>query len=88
MLKNIKEAVAYIKSKEVSVPEIGIILGTGLGGLVKEIDIKQSISYEDIPHFPLSTVESHSGRLIFGILQEIGGNYISWKLIKAIKFWK
>ena len=73
MLENIKEAVAYIKSQEVSMPEIGIILGTGLGGLVKEIEIEKSISYEDIPHFPVSTVESHTGRLIFG---KLGGKSV------------
>src|SRR3989304_984773 len=45
---------------------IGIILGTGLGGLVKEISINHQIDYGDLPHFPLSTVESHHGKLIFG----------------------
>lgn len=49
-------------------PEVGIILGTGLGGLVKEIQIEYSISYEQIPNFPLSTVEGHTGKLIFGML--------------------
>lgn len=49
-------------------PETGIILGTGLGGLVKEIDIEYVIPYEDIPDFPVSTVEGHSGKLIFGML--------------------
>jgi purine-nucleoside phosphorylase len=49
-------------------PEYGIILGTGLGSLVNEIDIAFSLSYKAIPHFPVSTVESHSGRLIFGRL--------------------
>lgn len=47
-------------------PQTGIILGTGLGGLVKDVDIKYSLDYNDIPHFPVSTVESHHGRLIFG----------------------
>ena len=51
-----------------SYPEIGIILGTGLGGLVSEIDIQHSIPYNEIPNFPVSTVEGHSGRLIFGTL--------------------
>ena len=49
-------------------PEVGIILGTGLGGLVKEIEISYSIPYENIPNFPISTVEGHSGKLIFGML--------------------
>jgi len=51
-------------------PEAGIILGTGLGGLAEEISIRYSIPYNDIPNFPVSTVEGHSGRLIFG---ELGG---------------
>jgi purine-nucleoside phosphorylase len=55
-------------SKTKTRPEIGIILGTGLGALAKEIDVESQVSYEDIPHFPLSTVESHAGRLIFGKL--------------------
>ena len=49
-------------------PQTGIILGTGLGGLVKEIKIQHEIPYEEIPDFPVSTVEGHSGKLIFGIL--------------------
>lgn len=49
-------------------PEVGIILGTGLAGLVSEIDVKYEIPYENIPHFVQSTVESHKGKLIFGIL--------------------
>jgi purine-nucleoside phosphorylase len=49
-------------------PSLGVILGTGLGGLVDDLDIEVTISYEDIPHFPVSTVESHSGKLIFGRL--------------------
>lgn len=49
-------------------PEVGIILGTGLGGLVKEITVEHVLPYEHIPNFPVSTVEGHSGKLIFGIL--------------------
>ena len=64
--KQIKEAVSFIKKKNGFAPSVGIILGTGLGGLVKEIDIRDEIDYKDIPHFPLSTVESHQGKLIFG----------------------
>jgi purine-nucleoside phosphorylase len=51
-------------------PDFGIILGTGLGALVNDIDIRYSFAYEDIPHFPVSTVESHSGKLIFGLLAD------------------
>lgn len=68
MLKIIKKTADFLLEKTDSSPEIGIILGTGLGGLVKEIKITHSISYEDIPNFPTSTVEGHSGKLIFGKL--------------------
>ena len=54
----VKEAVAYIRKRTRMRPEIGIILGTGLGGLVKEIRKEIVLEYEEIPHFPLSTVES------------------------------
>lgn len=62
------EAVKYIRSRTDFVPEYLLILGTGLGQLADEIDIVDSISYDDIPHFPVSTVESHAGKLIFGTL--------------------
>jgi purine-nucleoside phosphorylase len=62
------EAVDYIKNLHSDIYTIGIILGTGLGGLVKDIDVKFEIDYFDIPNFPVSTVESHSGKLIFGKL--------------------
>jgi len=68
MLKIINETANFLKDKTSFSPEVGIILGTGLGGLVNDIDIEHSISYEDIPNFPVSTVEGHSGRLIFGKL--------------------
>jgi purine-nucleoside phosphorylase len=68
MLERIQEAVSFIKSKTSVQPEFGIILGTGLGGLVKEIEIIDEIPYQAIPNFPVSTVESHKGRLIFGML--------------------
>ena len=68
MLKKIVEATEFIHEHAPFHPEVGIVLGTGLGGLVKEIDVKYSLEYSAIPHFPVSTVESHSGRLIFGTL--------------------
>ncbi|MFK5856173.1 MAG: purine-nucleoside phosphorylase [Bacteroidota bacterium] len=68
MLENIKKTVDYIKSNISSNPKIGIILGTGLGSLVNHINISTSINYSDIPNFPEATVESHSGKLIFGEL--------------------
>jgi len=73
MLESIKKATDHIKGNITVQPEIGIILGTGLGGLVKEINITKSISYEEIPGFPVSTVEGHSGKLIFG---ELGGKQV------------
>jgi len=66
--KEIKETKSYLQDILKQKPDIGIILGTGLGGLVKEIDILQEINYEQIPNFPLSTVESHAGKLILGKL--------------------
>ncbi|HOK62135.1 MAG: purine-nucleoside phosphorylase [Tenuifilum sp.] len=68
MLEKINQTVTYIKSKVTIEPEVGIILGTGLGGLVREIENQQALEYKDIPNFPVSTVEGHSGRLIFGTL--------------------
>jgi purine-nucleoside phosphorylase len=71
--EQIKEAAAHISGLVSFVPEIGIILGTGLGEIVEEIDIYSSLDYESIPHFPLSTVEFHTGRLIFG---QLGGKKV------------
>jgi purine-nucleoside phosphorylase len=73
MLEQFKESVAFIQSRTNVEPTIGIILGTGLGGLVKEIKVIDEIPYDQIPHFPVSTVESHSGKLIFG---ELGGKKV------------
>ena len=68
MLEKIQETAAYLKSKMHTQPETAIILGTGLGSLAGEITEKYEIKYEDIPNFPVSTVEGHSGKLIFGKL--------------------
>ena len=68
MLKKIQETSDFIRKQYATKPQVGIILGTGLGSLVNEIDIEHSIAYEDLPNFPVSTVESHKGRLIFGTL--------------------
>ena len=73
MLQVIKDSSKFIKDKTNFNAEIGIILGTGLGGVVSEIEIEHCIPYKDIPHFPLSTVEGHSGRLIFG---KLGGKNV------------
>jgi purine-nucleoside phosphorylase len=66
--EHIDEAVATIRKRVSTAPRIGIILGTGLGELAGEIEDAVRIDYTDIPHFPLSTVESHHGRLVFGRL--------------------
>ena len=67
-LSKIREAADWLKEKGVSEVETGIVLGTGLGRLLDHMDVKTSISYEDIPHFPVSTVEFHTGKLHFGTL--------------------
>jgi len=67
-MNKILETVNYIKDIINFEPEVGIILGSGLGNLTEEIDIEYSISYEDIPNFPVSTVKDHSGKLVFGTL--------------------
>ena len=68
MIETIKQTADYIKSRVDFAPEVGIILGTGLGGLVEKIEIAHSLPYSEIPNFPVSTVEGHAGRLIFGTL--------------------
>ncbi len=69
MIASIHEAVAHIRNATSSfAPEFGIILGTGLGALVNEVEVTHSLSYADLPHFPVSTVESHAGKLLFGLL--------------------
>ena len=66
LISNINETLEVIRKFTTENYPVGIILGTGLGGLVKEIEVKHQIKYEDLPHFPISTVESHHGKLIFG----------------------
>jgi purine-nucleoside phosphorylase len=68
MIKFITETADYLESKGFDTPEIGIILGTGLGQLTNEIDIIEEVSYNHIPNFPTATVEFHKGKLIYGIL--------------------
>lgn len=67
-MENIRAAAEYIKSRGVKEATIGIVLGTGLGNLALQIDAEETIEYSDIPNFPVSTVESHSGKLIYGNL--------------------
>lgn len=69
MTHELATTVRFLKERGIANPEIGIVLGTGLGKLVDEIDIIKVLSYEDIPNFPVATVEFHHGKLIFGNLK-------------------
>lgn len=73
MLETLNETVNFVKNKIEDTPEVGIILGTGLGGLVNEIETLVEIPYGEIPNFPVSTVQGHSGKLIFG---KLGGKKV------------
>ncbi len=68
-LQTLQQTTSFLQEKGFLNPEIGIVLGTGLGQLVNHILIEQEINYSDIPNFPVSTVEFHSGKLIFGTLE-------------------
>ncbi len=73
-MQHLQEATAYIRQQIQNFqPDFGIVLGTGLGALVKDIAVEHRLEYSQIPHFPVSTVESHSGYLIFG---ELGGRKV------------
>src|SRR5438552_1639733 len=65
-MKELKEAVKFLGKKYKHKPEVGIVLGTGLGKFAGEIQVEEEIDYSDIPHFPVSTVIGHKGKLIFG----------------------
>ena len=67
-LETVNAAADVVRAQFSRVPEVAIVLGTGLGGLTREIDVATTVEYADIPGFPLSTVESHAGRLLCGTL--------------------
>lgn len=69
MMNNILEASEFLKEKFAKTPEIGLILGSGLGVLADEIEEPVKIPYQEIPGFPVSTVEGHAGQLVFGTLK-------------------
>jgi purine-nucleoside phosphorylase len=71
LFDQIQESLTYIRSQTTFQPEFGIVLGTGLNALADEIEAELRIPYQDIPHFPVSTVESHVGQLVFGRLEGI-----------------
>ena len=66
--QQLQETIDFLKENGITNPEIGIVLGTGLGKIVNEISIEKEINYTDIPNFPVATVEFHSGKLIYGAL--------------------
>ncbi len=68
-MEQIYKAVSLLKDMGFDKPELGIVLGTGLGNLVHEIEIEKQVAYEDIPGFPIATVEFHKGNLIYGSLE-------------------
>ena len=73
LTSQLNETIAFIQSQYAPRPEVGVVLGSGLGNLVKEMRVEKEIDYESIPHFPVSTVEGHHGKLILG---ELGGKKI------------
>jgi purine-nucleoside phosphorylase len=73
LIDQLKETTDFIRSQYPHTPIVGIVLGSGLGSFTNEIAIEKEIPYGDIPHFPVSTVEGHSGKLIFG---ELGGKKV------------
>ncbi len=70
-MDRIREAALAVQGRGAAAPRVGIVLGTGLGGLADAIEVDAAINYEDLPHFPVSTVMSHQGRLILGTLSGV-----------------
>lgn len=68
LLKDLKETVKFLQKQYKKTPKAGIVLGSGLGNFASQIKVEKEVPYADIPHFPVSTVEGHSGKLIFGQL--------------------
>ncbi len=74
LINQLEETTTYIRQHCNTVPSVGIVLGSGLGNFISEMNVEKEISYRDIPHFPVSTVEGHPGKLIFG---EINGKQVA-----------
>ena len=68
LLKQFDETVKFLKKQYKPKPQVGIVLGSGLGNFIDEIEVEKEVAYEDIPNFPVSTVEGHKGKLVFGQL--------------------
>ncbi|MEO5564221.1 MAG: purine-nucleoside phosphorylase [Chitinophagaceae bacterium] len=66
LLKDLKETVKFLQKEYKKAPKVGIVLGSGLGNFASQIKVEKEVAYKDIPHFPVSTVQGHSGKLIFG----------------------
>jgi purine-nucleoside phosphorylase len=73
IMKDLKETVKFLQKEYKHTPSVGIVLGSGLGNFTTEIEIEKEVAYEDIPNFPVSTVQGHKGRLIFG---KLGGKTV------------
>lgn len=71
MLETLNETVAFLKARQPFTPKLGIILGTGLSRLIDELEVVLALPYDEIPNFPVSTVESHHGRLLFARYKEV-----------------
>ncbi len=67
-MKDLKESVKFLRKQYKPEPQVGIVLGSGLGNFIDSIEVEKEVAYKDIPHFPVSTVEGHKGRLVFGKL--------------------
>ena len=67
-IRKLEQTAAFIKKSYAHTPDIGIVLGSGIGNLSREIEIEYQVEYSQIPDFPVSTVKGHSGELIFGIM--------------------
>jgi purine-nucleoside phosphorylase len=73
LIEQLHETTAFIENEVAAAPTVGIVLGSGLGNFIGEMKVEKEISYSDIPHFPVSTVEGHRGKLVFG---EMGGKKV------------
>lgn len=67
-MRELNEAVKFLQKQYQQAPQVGIVLGSGLGNFTEEIEVEKEVEYKDIPHFPVSTVEGHKSKLIFGKL--------------------
>ena len=66
MIHKLEEATAFLKRRGYDNPDVGVVLGTGLGKLIDKIEVLETINYKNIPHFPVATMEYHAGHLICG----------------------